>query len=170
MPGRTNRGNPLDAIGQHGLMASTAPRLPVGTQVVLRDLAADHSGRPVQRGAIGRVVGDQPDGSYAVKLSDGRTLGAARDQLSLRRAYQQDLAVGLYSDPHQLVNDHTIYAVVVGSRAFGLSTDASDTDVRGVYVAPTADFWSLAKPPMHVEGPEDEWFSWEVESGFVSWR
>ncbi len=62
-----------------------------------------------------------------------------------------------------LVREHTIYAAVVGSRAFGLDTDTSDTDTRGVYVAPTESFWSLAKPPTHVDGPEPEWFSWEVE-------
>jgi predicted nucleotidyltransferase len=146
-------------------MTSVAPRLPVGTQVVVRDTATDNSGRPVQRGATGRVTADQPDGTYAVQLSDGRTLGVARDQLSLRRAYQQQLAIGEPSveDGHRLVTDHTIYAVVVGSRAFGLSTDTSDTDIRGVYVAPTADFWSLAKPPTHVDGPQTESFSWEVE-------
>jgi hypothetical protein len=32
-----------------------------------------------------------------------------------------------------------------------------------VYVAPTSAFWSLRKPPRHVEGPEAERFSWEVE-------
>ena len=61
------------------------------------------------------------------------------------------------------MREHTIYAAVVGSRAFGLDTDDSDTDTRGVYVAPTEAFWSLAKPPAHVDGPEPEWFSWEVE-------
>ncbi|MCC3770544.1 DNA polymerase beta superfamily protein [Streptomyces sp. UNOC14_S4] len=62
-----------------------------------------------------------------------------------------------------LVERHTILSVVVGSRAFGLSTAASDTDRRGVYVAPTADFWRMTKPPTHVEGPLPEQFSWEVE-------
>ncbi|TDD17210.1 nucleotidyltransferase [Kribbella turkmenica] len=66
-------------------------------------------------------------------------------------------------DGDRLVLAHTIYAAVVGSRAFGLDTDASDTDTRGVYVAPTESFWSLAKPPTHVDGPVPEWFSWEVE-------
>lgn len=141
---------------------TAAPRLPVGTQVVLRVTAVDRTGQTVQRGATGRISSDVGTG-YAVRLSDGRVVEAGRDDLSLRRAYQHELAVGPPTDGHQLVTDHTIYAVVVGSRAFGLATDTSDTDVRGVYVAPTADFWSLAKPPMHVDGPEHEWFSWEVE-------
>jgi hypothetical protein len=64
---------------------------------------------------------------------------------------------------HDLVRDHTVYACVMGSRAFGLATDGSDTDRRGVYLAPTALFWRFDKPPTHVTGPRDEQFSWELE-------
>ncbi|MEV8474306.1 nucleotidyltransferase domain-containing protein [Streptomyces sp. NPDC051173] len=66
-------------------------------------------------------------------------------------------------EAQHLVERHAILSVVVGSRAFGLSTAASDVDRRGVYVAPTTDFWRMAKPPTHVEGPLPEQFSWEVE-------
>jgi predicted nucleotidyltransferase len=65
--------------------------------------------------------------------------------------------------PETLVRDHTVYACVMGSRAFGLATDASDTDRRGVFLAPTALFWRFEKPPTHVEGPGEEQFSWELE-------
>lgn len=64
---------------------------------------------------------------------------------------------------HDLVRDHTVYACVMGSRAFGLATESSDTDRRGVYVAPTPLFWRFDKPPTHVTGPQDEQFSWELE-------
>ncbi|AWZ16601.1 nucleotidyltransferase domain-containing protein [Streptomyces sp. ICC1] len=62
-----------------------------------------------------------------------------------------------------LVRDHTIYSCVMGSRAFGLATEASDTDRRGVYLAPTPLFWGFQKPPTHVDGPREEQFSWELE-------
>ncbi|MFJ8396023.1 DNA polymerase beta superfamily protein [Streptomyces sp. NPDC094144] len=62
-----------------------------------------------------------------------------------------------------LVRDHTVYSCVMGSRAFGLATDGSDTDRRGVFLAPTPLFWRFEKPPAHVEGPADEQFSWELE-------
>ncbi|MVO89552.1 nucleotidyltransferase [Streptomyces sp. p1417] len=65
--------------------------------------------------------------------------------------------------PHDLVRDHTVYACVMGSRAFGLATDGSDTDRRGVYVAPTPLFWRFEKPPTHVEGPAEEQFGHELE-------
>ncbi|MER5643863.1 nucleotidyltransferase domain-containing protein [Streptosporangium sp. NPDC002524] len=61
------------------------------------------------------------------------------------------------------VPDHSILSVVVGSRAYGLETEGSDVDRRGVFVAPTRLFWRLAKPPTHVDGPLPEQFSWEVE-------
>ncbi|GGM02121.1 nucleotidyltransferase [Streptomyces fumigatiscleroticus] len=66
-------------------------------------------------------------------------------------------------EPETLVRDHTIYACVMGSRAFGLATEGSDTDRRGVFLAPTPLFWRFDKPPTHVEGPAPEQFSWELE-------
>ncbi|SBT95832.1 hypothetical protein GA0115233_11757 [Streptomyces sp. DI166] len=65
--------------------------------------------------------------------------------------------------PETLVRDHTVYACVMGSRAFGLATEGSDTDRRGVFLAPTPLFWRFEKPPTHIEGPAEEQFSWELE-------
>lgn len=62
-----------------------------------------------------------------------------------------------------LVRRHTVYSCVMGSRAFGLATETSDTDRRGVFLAPTPLFWRFEKPPTHIEGPADEQFSWELE-------
>lgn len=59
--------------------------------------------------------------------------------------------------------DDLVLSVVVGSRAYGLDTASSDVDRRGVFVAPTRDFWRLDKPPTHRDGPLPEQFSWEVE-------
>ncbi|GAB1692142.1 nucleotidyltransferase domain-containing protein [Krasilnikovia sp. M28-CT-15] len=63
----------------------------------------------------------------------------------------------------ELVEEHTILQVVVGSRAFGLAGPASDTDRRGVFALPAAAFWGLTKPPPHHEGPLPEQLRWEVE-------
>jgi hypothetical protein len=145
-------------------MNTASPQLPPGTQVVLRATAPGSDGRTVQRGATGHVVGPEGDG-YRVRLADGRETVAARPDLTLRRAFQTALALP-GQDPdagHALVRDHTIYAAVVGSRAFGLATDASDTDLRGVYAAPAPAFWGLVKPPQHVDGPAPEQFSWELD-------
>ncbi|HUR01519.1 MAG TPA: nucleotidyltransferase domain-containing protein [Nonomuraea sp.] len=61
------------------------------------------------------------------------------------------------------MSDDLILSVVVGSRAYGLETGDSDTDRRGVFVTPTEEFWRLAKPVTHRDGPLPEQFSWEVE-------
>ncbi|MEV0648728.1 nucleotidyltransferase domain-containing protein [Phytomonospora sp. NPDC050363] len=66
-------------------------------------------------------------------------------------------------DPHRLVEEHTVYACVVGSRAYGLAREGSDVDRRGVYLAPTPLYWRFDKPPTHVDGPGEERFSWELE-------
>jgi hypothetical protein len=144
---------------------ASEPVLPDGTQVVLRETVTDPDGGRAQRGATGRTVGRDTQGRYLVRLTDGRRVACGRGQLSLRRAFQHDFAIGPTDEAagHRLVAEHTIYAAVVGSRAFGLSTEDSDTDVRAVYVAPTQAFWSLTKPPPHVDGPGAETFSWEVE-------
>ncbi|MBO3738606.1 nucleotidyltransferase domain-containing protein [Actinoplanes flavus] len=63
----------------------------------------------------------------------------------------------------EFVQRHTALAVVVGSRAFGLHRPGSDHARRGVFVAPTRAFWTLGKPPTHLDGPAEEQFSWEIE-------
>ncbi|REE95297.1 nucleotidyltransferase domain-containing protein [Thermomonospora umbrina] len=63
----------------------------------------------------------------------------------------------------RLVREHTVLSVVVGSRAYGLDTEDSDIDRRGVFVVPTPLFWGFDKPPSHVDGPDPERFSWEFE-------
>lgn len=65
--------------------------------------------------------------------------------------------------PDELVTEHTILSVVIGSRAYGLGTSDSDVDRRGVYAAPSSAWWGFDKPPTHVEGPDPERFSWELE-------
>ncbi|WP_171172101.1 DNA polymerase beta superfamily protein [Streptomyces sp. I05A-00742] len=67
------------------------------------------------------------------------------------------------AEAHELVARYTVYSCVMGSRAFGLATEDSDTDRRGVYAAPAPLFWRFEKPPAHVEGPAEEQFSWELE-------
>lgn len=73
--------------------------------------------------------------------------------------------IALMRDPlgHALVQEHTVYACVMGSRAFGLATQDGDTDRRGVFVAPTPLFWGFDKPRTHVTGPREGEFSWELE-------
>jgi len=60
------------------------------------------------------------------------------------------------------VTHDVIYSVVVGSRAYGLDGPDSDTDRRGVFLAPADAFWRLDPPPTHRDGPRPEEFHWEL--------
>ncbi|OQZ02580.1 MAG: nucleotidyltransferase, partial [Planctomycetes bacterium UTPLA1] len=58
---------------------------------------------------------------------------------------------------------HVIFRCVVGSRAYGLEHDDSDTDIRGVYL-PSADaHWSLFGVPEQLESDETQECYWELQ-------
>ncbi|GGL02076.1 nucleotidyltransferase domain-containing protein [Deinococcus radiotolerans] len=65
---------------------------------------------------------------------------------------------------HEDLSPYVQYACVMGSRAFGLGTDASDTDVRGFYLPPARLHWSLAGVPeqLEFEAPGREDVYWEA--------
>ena len=148
-------------------MSADRARLAVGTQVVLPVGGPDVAGALLPAGVTGKVSALIDDGGYLIDFPAGRQARRQRDELTLRKSYQDRLGVtetvAPMLEPADLVRQHTIFAAVVGSRAFGLATHASDTDVRGVYAAPAAAFFGLVKPPPHVDGPEPERFSWELE-------
>jgi predicted nucleotidyltransferase len=60
-----------------------------------------------------------------------------------------------------------IYGCVVGSRAYGLETDDSDVDRRGVYVAPAELQWSLFGAPEQFEDNAAQACYWELQKFLV---
>jgi predicted nucleotidyltransferase len=53
---------------------------------------------------------------------------------------------------------------VVGNKSRFRDNSATTTPrSRSGWAAPTALFWRLDKPPPHLDGPQDEQFSWELE-------
>ena len=53
----------------------------------------------------------------------------------------------------------------MGSHAHGLAIETSDYDYRGVFVAPTRDFFSLGGKPVDtnwIEGEKEDDTSWEI--------
>jgi predicted nucleotidyltransferase len=65
-------------------------------------------------------------------------------------------------DEHEL-REHVIYRALVGSRAYGLSHEGSDHDVRGVYLAPAHRHWSLFGVPGQLENRDTDEVYWELE-------
>jgi hypothetical protein len=72
---------------------------------------------------------------------------ANRKDFSIRKEYQTEQS-GLISplEDYQLF-DYVIYRCVVGSKAFGLDDENSDTDRRGIYLPPAEVHWSMFGVP-----------------------
>ena len=144
-------------------------RISPGTQVVTRSDHFDSDGALLIRaGTVGAVV-DTDNESYLVEFPTGARHSFLRSDLKIRKAEQSAVVESL--DPASafstLVPNAVCYSAIVGSRAYGLATDLSDTDIRGVFVAPPALLWSLQGTPDHVERLESEEFYWELKQFMV---
>lgn len=127
------------------------PLLSAGTQVVALAAALGTNETPVHpRGAVG-IVTRTPAGvetDYLVRFPDGFESSFTRDQLEVLKDFKDRLGGG---SPAFDLESVVIYRCIVGSRAYGLDTDSSDTDLRGVYLAPADLQWSLYGAPEQFE-------------------
>jgi predicted nucleotidyltransferase len=71
------------------------------------------------------------------------------------------------ADPAFDLERFIIYRCVVGSRAYGLDTDASDTDLRGIYLAPAELQWSLFGAPEQFEDNAAQTCYWELQKFLI---
>ena len=132
-------------------------RLPTGTHVTLRTA---HGEKLV--GAAGVILRQPPgDGPsvYAVQFPDGAVLDVNRVHLAVRRSELEALP-----ESGTDLWPYVQYRCVMGSRAFGLDTDASDTDLRGFFLPPARLHWGLADLPEQLERHAEttEEVSWEA--------
>ena len=160
----------MSELPNHRVPAEPEPdRLPtfiisVGTQVVLK--SAKHVPgtdlvKPI--GSVAEVLESPASNSrpYLIRFVDGVTMRVKFAELVIRkRELDEELAT-----PGPDLRQFVILRVAVGSRAFGLATDASDEDRRGVFLPPAELTWSLFKPPEQVEYASDgiEEVDWELE-------
>ncbi len=124
-------------------------------------LLADGRAKP---GGSVAIVAESPadNGSpYVVRFADGRTTTAFFHELSLRRRELPDRLVCRNED----LRPYIIYRCQVGSRAFGLATDDSDDDIRGVFLPPARLHWSLFRLPdqLEVNSESGDEVYWELE-------
>jgi predicted nucleotidyltransferase len=141
--------------------------LPVGTRVVTRvEVMTDaaRAQRPV--GAVAEIVEVPVDAlhSYRVRFPDGAEASLRRREFSLWSQYREDAAGS--PDPlvdHALFARHVIFRCVVGSRAYGLDGPGSDTDRRGIYLAPAELHWSLYGVPEQLEDHARQECYWELQ-------
>jgi hypothetical protein len=135
-----------------------------GTQVVLKAAKPLRGRRGVkQPGSVGVVLESPPDNRYAytVRFADGTEVKARFAELALRR---REVDEQLVRSPDEL-RRFIIYRCVVGSRAFGLATETSDDDVRGIYLPTAERHWSLFQLPEQLEFSSDgrDEVYWELE-------
>jgi predicted nucleotidyltransferase len=64
---------------------------------------------------------------------------------------------------NSLYEPYIIYRCVVGSRAYGLAGEGSDTDRRGVYLPPASLHWSLEGVPDRLTDPDSQDCYWELK-------
>src|SRR5215210_6566884 len=139
--------------------------LPVGTQVVSRIEIRDSKGTVLcPEGAVGVIVKAPADGTHAyiVRLPDGSEIPLRRNNLTIRKHQQREDLEAIAVEDEDLF-ERVIYRCVVGSRAYGLDEEASDLDVRGIYL-PSADLhWSLYGVPEQIERKETDEAYWEIQ-------
>jgi len=145
-----------------------------GTQVVsLIEVRGTNNGLVHPRGAVG-VVTRTPAGTethFLVRFPDGFEATLDRSQLDVLKHFKDRLGNGTPgTDPARAGADSSfdleqfiIYRCVVGSRAYGLDNDESDTDRRGIYLAPAELQWSLFGAPEQFEDNAAQSCYWELQ-------
>ena len=143
--------------------------LPVGTQVVaLVEVKAADGKAAHPRGAVGVVVQAPSDywHAYRVRFPDGHEAAFTRHELSVLAHYKQgQMGQDGHGGPlaEYDLYGHVIYRCVVGSRAYGLDDEQSDTDRRGVYLPPAEMHWSLFGVPEQLENHDTQETYWELQ-------
>lgn len=142
--------------------------LPVGTQIVSRSEILDAAGTVLcPRGAVGVITQAPTDQqhSYRILFTNGVEAALLRNELSIRKQHQAD---GLSDTLAEYdLYQHVIYRCVIGSRAYGLSHEQSDTDRRGIYLPPAELHWSLYGVPEQLENQDTEECYWELQKFLV---
>src|SRR5262245_10379473 len=156
-----------------------------GTQVVaLVEVRGPGNSLVHPRGAVG-VVTRTPavEGErYLVRFPDGFEASFPPEQLEVLKHFKARLGeigrvtpcVPGLSDGSQGPANPTfdleqfiIYRCVVGSRAYGLDNEDSDTDYRGIYLAPADLQWSLFGAPEQFEDNATQSCYWELQKFLV---
>ena len=143
------------------------PILPIGTKIVTRVALRNADGietRPAGNVAVIVRSPSDPQHRYRIRFADDEVVTLRRHEMDVFARHQDDAIRG---DDHGEVNDDyfnfVIYRCIVGSRAYGLDDEASDVDVRGIYLPPARLHWSLTGVPDSIERDDADECYWELE-------
>lgn len=145
--------------------------LSVGTQVVTCVQVNKPDGETVMpRGAVAVITKSPVDNShsYRVRFPNGFEASLRRQEIAVLKHFQGgELAVSQASKEDFDLYDSVIYRCVVGSRAYGLEGEDSDTDRRGIYLPPSEMHWSLYGVPEQLENDEAQECYWELQKFLI---
>src|SRR5438876_5065775 len=141
-------------------------KLSAGTQVVsLVEIRGTNNSLVHPRGAVGVVTrtptGDQDQ--FLVRFSDGFEASLTREKLDVLKHFKDRLPGAVSATGDFELEGLVIYRCVVGSRAYGLDNDESDTDRRGTYLPPAELQWSLFGAPGQFEDNATQSCYWELQ-------
>ncbi len=139
-----------------------------GTQIVTKvGVHGSNNALVHPLGAVG-IVTRTPCGSekhYLVRFPDGFEASMLMEELEVLKHFKDRLDPAGARDFD--LEDHVIYRCIVGSRAYGLETETSDTDLRGIYLAPAELQWSLYGAPEQFEDNATQSCYWELQKFLV---
>ena len=151
-------------------MSHQPDNISAGTQVVaLVEIRGPNKSLVHPRGAVG-VVTRTPTGEenhFLVRFPDGFEKSLTGDQIEVLK-YFKDRLQGQNANPQGFdLEAFIIYRCVMGSKAYGLDTDASDIDRRGIYLAPAELQWSLFGAPEQFEDNAAQAVYWELQKFLI---
>ena len=140
-----------------------------GTKVVLRSpVASNHRVHAADSVAVIVQAPVDEQHSYRVRFPDGDEVSLRRDEFVLLATVKASgLGPGAAALEDRALEQWVVLRVIVGSRAYGLDREGSDTDLRGVYAAPVERLWSLAGAPDQLENHETDEVYWELKKFLI---
>ncbi len=133
--------------------------LPSGTEVTPR-MDRVVGDKHVSQGAVGRVVGRDGD-TYEVEIAGVGRASFHRDELLPRKAGQLRYAARREA-AWRALHPCVVLETVVGSRAWGLANEGSDTDLRGAFVSPFSWTNGIGAPPEELVSTDGSATYWEI--------
>jgi hypothetical protein len=139
-----------------------------GTQIVTKvGVHGSNNALVHPRGAVG-IVTRTPCGHeqhFLVRFPDGFEASLLCEELEVLKLFKDRLDPAGAGDFD--LEAHVIYRCIVGSRAYGLDTETSDTDLRGIYLAPAELQWSLYGAPEQFEDNATQSCYWELQKFLI---
>lgn len=142
-----------------------------GTQVVIqRDIGSSGGKILHPRGAVGVIVRAPTDLShtYRIRFLDGVEESLRPDEIVMLAQFKEgEIGDVQVAAARSNLFDRVFFRCIVGSRAYGLDDERSDTDYRGIYLPAARLQWSLYGVPEQIECHETQEHYWELQRFLV---